>query len=126
MDMEERVTKLEIENKDTKARLDRHSTRLLNLEQNQTQDAVRLATMETKVDDLDSKVDILTEGQKQTNKRLAVIENNNDANFNKVFIFLRALAILTVVTLVVVTCKDTSTATSIVKTAVPLVTGVVA
>ena len=126
MEMEERVSKLESDNIDTKARLDRHSTRLLNLEQNQTQDAVRLATMETKVDDLDSKVDILTEGQKQTNKRLAVIENNNDANFGRVFTFLKVLGILTAVTLIVVCCKDTSTAASIVKTAVPLVSGVVA
>ncbi len=126
MEMEERVSKLEIDSKDTKARLDRHSTRLLNLEQNQTQDAVRLATMETKVDDLDGKVDILTEGQKQTNKRLAAMENNNDANFAKVFTFLKVLAVLTAVTLVVVTLKDVSTAKDIVTTALPAVTKVVA
>lgn len=126
MEMEERVTILEETSKKHSERLDRHSNRLLNLEDGQLKDALKIASTEAKVGEIERKVDALTEGQKQTNKRLACIENNNESNFGKMFNYLKVLAIITVVTLVIVTCKDTSAAKDIVTTAVPLVTGVVA
>lgn len=126
MEMEERVTALEEQGRKNDERLDRHSKRLHTLEDGFMKDAVEIASTKAQVEEIKKNVEALTEGQKQTNKRLAVIENNNDANFNKTFVFLKVLAVLTVVTLAVVCCKDTSAAKDIVKTAVPLVTNVVA
>ncbi len=126
MEMEERVTALEEQGRKHDERLDRHSKRLHSLEDGFMKDAVEIASTKAKVDEIEKKVDALTEGQKQTNKRLAVIENNNDANFNKVFTFLKVLFILTGVTLAVICCKDIDAAKDIVKTSVPLISGVVA
>lgn len=114
MDMEERVERLEKQTSKQDERLDRHSKRLHSLEDGFMKESVEMAAMKKDVENIDSRT-------RTIGSRMERME----CNLYSLSKWMKAIAVLVVVTLVVVLFKDKEAAGAIAKTAAPLVGGVV-
>ena len=119
MEEEERLMRLEDQVSKHDERLDRHSKRLHSLEDGFMKDAVEIASMKKEVENIGAKVN-------QMSSRMERIENNISFGLNSLSKWVKALAVVTVVTFLIVLFRNRELAADIAKAAAPLVGGVVA